>query len=213
MLNAEMLMYMPDLRTPRLKLRKLTMRDAQDIYRYSRDPEVARHVLWDAHRSIGDSRAFLRWMTHRYRTHEPASWGIELKETGRIIGTIGVMAWVPDHHCAEVGYSLGRKWWRQGYASEALAELLNRLFAEPGVNRVEAMCDVRNPASARVMEKCGMRREGILRQRVYNKGEAVDVLLYAAVRSDRSRPAFRETARAESGAAEDPEGRRSGAGE
>ena len=130
-----------------------------------------------------------------------------------MIGTIGVMAWVPDHHCAEVGYSLGRKWWRQGYASEALAELLNRLFAEPGVNRVEAMCDVRNPASARVMEKCGMRREGILRQRVYNKGEAVDVLLYAAVRSDRSRPAFRETARAESGAAGDTEGRRSGAGE
>ena len=57
MFNADMLIYMPELRTPRLRLRKMTMRDAQDIYRYSRDPEVARHVLWDPHRSIGDSRA------------------------------------------------------------------------------------------------------------------------------------------------------------
>ena len=56
MLNADMLTYMPDLMTPRLRLRRLTMRDAQDIFRYSRDPEVARHVLWDAHRSVGDSR-------------------------------------------------------------------------------------------------------------------------------------------------------------
>ena len=203
----------PAMETARLRLRKMRRSDAEDIYAWASDPEVARYVLWDAHGSLRDTREYLRYIRWLYRHRLPASWGIELKETGRMIGTIGVMAWVPDHHCAEVGYSLGRKWWRQGYASEALAELLNRLFAEPGVNRVEAMCDVRNPASARVMEKCGMRREGILRQRVYNKGEAVDVLLYAAVRSDRSRPAFRETARAESGAAEDPEGRRSGAGE
>ena len=173
----------PAMETARLRLRKMRRSDAEDIYAWASDPEVARYVLWDAHGSLRDTREYLRYIRWLYRHRLPASWGIELKETGRMIGTI------------------------------ALAELLNRLFAEPGVNRVEAMCDVRNPASARVMEKCGMRREGILRQRVYNKGEAVDVLLYAAVRSDRSRPAFRETARAESGAAEDTEGRRSGAGE
>ena len=93
MLNPEFLTYMPDLVTPRLRLRKLTMRDAADIYRYSRDPEVARHVLWDAHRSIGDSRAYLRYMLRRYRNREPASWAIEYAQTGEVIGTIGpVMA-------------------------------------------------------------------------------------------------------------------------
>jgi hypothetical protein len=63
------------------------MRDAADIYHYSRDTEVARHVLWDAHRSIADSRAYLRFMLRLYRSHEPASWGIEWRQTGEIIGT------------------------------------------------------------------------------------------------------------------------------
>ena len=73
MLRYDALGYMPDLETDRLILRKLTMHDAEDIYAYSRDPEVARHVLWDAHRSIGESRAYLRYMIRRYRMTEPAS--------------------------------------------------------------------------------------------------------------------------------------------
>ena len=76
MIYTDSYTYMPDLTTPRLLLRRLAMRDAADIYHYSRDVEVARHVLWEAHRSIGDSRAYLRYMLRRYRNHEPASWGI-----------------------------------------------------------------------------------------------------------------------------------------
>ena len=77
MIFTDSFVYMPELNTPRLRLRRLTMRDAADIYHYSRDAEVARHVLWDAHRSISDSRDYLRYMLRRYRSHEPASWGIE----------------------------------------------------------------------------------------------------------------------------------------
>lgn len=106
MLRYDALGYMPDLETDRLILRKLTMHDAEDIYAYSKDPEVARHVLWDAHRSIGESRAYLRYMIRRYRMTEPASWGIELKETGAVIGTIGFMWIQDDNRAAEVGYSL-----------------------------------------------------------------------------------------------------------
>ena len=187
MLNAEMLMYMPDLRTPRLKLRKLTMRDAQDIYRYSRDPEVARHVLWDAHRSIGDSRAFLRWMTHRYRTHEPASWGIELLDTGRIIGTIGFMWVQQDNNAAEVGYSLARDCWNQGYMTEALKAVLRYGFESMHLNRIEAQHETTNPASGAVMRKCHMQHEGTLRSRLFKKGRYVDVDLYAILRKDYNR--------------------------
>ena len=138
MLNADMLTYMPDLMTPRLRIRRLTMRDAQDIYRCSRDPEVARHVLWDAHRSIGDSRAYLRYMLRRYRAHEPASWGIELLETGRVIGTIGFM-WIQDENAsAEVGYSLAREYWNRGIMTEALAAVIRYAFDGMDLNRVEA---------------------------------------------------------------------------
>ena len=176
---------LPTLETPRLTLRKLRMRDAEDVYSWSRDPDVARYVLWTAHQSIRETRDYIRYVRSLYRRGLPSSWGIELKETGRVIGTMGVMAWIPEYRVAEVGYSLGKKWWRQGYAAEALSALMDLMFDEMRINRVEGQCDVRNPASGRVMEKCGMRREGLLRQRVRNKGEAVDVLLYAALAEDR----------------------------
>ena len=191
MLNADMLIYMPDLVTPLLRLRRLTMRDAQDIYRYSRDPEVARHVLWDPHRSIGDSRAYLRYMLRRYRSHEPASWGIEYLETGRIIGTIGFMWIQEDNNAAEVGYSLARDCWGKGIMTEALRAVLQYGFDEMNLNRIEAQHETTNPASGAVMRKCHMQHEGTLRSRLFNKGRYVDVELYAILRRDFNRLGLR----------------------
>lgn len=176
---ADIFLDPPVLETGRLRLRRMRMRDAGDLYAWTSDPEVARYVLWDAHQSLGETREYLRYIRSLYRRGLPSSWGVELKETGRLIGTIGIMGWSREHRSAEVGYSFGRPWWHHGYASEALGCLLDLLFERTDVNRVEAQCDVRNGSSARVMEKCGMRREGILRQRLFNKGEAVDVMLYA----------------------------------
>ena len=96
----------PTLETPRLRLRKLLMTDSQDIYEYSKDPLVAKHVLWDPHRSVAESRSYIRYMQRKYRTDEAYSWGIELKAEKRIIGTIGFMWIQPENNAAEVGYSL-----------------------------------------------------------------------------------------------------------
>ena len=176
--------YMPDLQTPRLRLRKLAMHDAEDIFRYSRDTEVARHVLWDAHRTIGESRTYLRYMLRRYRQREAASWGIEYRATGRIIGTIGFMWIQSDNSAAEVGYSLARDFWNRGVMTEALKAVIEYGFGRMNLNRIEAQHETTNPASGAVMRKCGMRQEGILRQRLYNKGRYVDVALYAILRDD-----------------------------
>lgn len=179
--------YMPVLETERLRLRRLTMRDAQDIYEYSRDPQVAQHVLWDAHRSIGESRAYLRYMLRKYRANEPASWGIELKVTGKIVGTIGYMWIQADNAAAEVGYSLSRAHWGRGIMTEALRAVIDYAFDALRLNRVEAIHETDNPASGAVMRKCGMQYEGHMRQKLYNKGRYVDVEMYAILRSDRAR--------------------------
>ena len=180
--------YMPTLETQRLRLRRLTMRDAQDIYSYSCDPQVARYVLWDAHRNIGESRGYLRYMLRKYRLGEPASWGIEWKATGQIIGTIGFMWIQRENASAEVGYSLSRAFWNQGIMTEALKELIRYGFRSLNLNRIEAQHETENPASGAVMRKCGMRREGTLRQRLLNKGRFVDVELYAILRRDFQSP-------------------------
>lgn len=184
MLRAETVGYMPAIQTDRLLLRKLTLHDAEAVFAYSRDPEVARHVLWDAHRTIGESRAYIRYMLRRYRMTEPASWGIELKESGFIIGTIGFMWIQDDNRAAEVGYSLSRNYWGRGIMTEALGAVLDYSFNTLNLNRVEAIHELANPASGAVMRKCGMRREGTLREKLYNKGKYVDVDLYAILRKD-----------------------------
>ena len=176
--------FMPTLETPRLRIRKLNLRDAQDMFEYSQDPQVARYVLWDPQRSIGEARGYIRYMLRKYRMGEPSSWGIELKENGKLIGTIGFMWIQRENASAEVGYSLSRGYWNRGIMTEALEAVLRYGFRSMNLNRIEAQHEVPNAASGAVMRKCGMRHEGTLRQRMLNKGVYVDVELYAILRRD-----------------------------
>lgn len=182
---ADVFSHLPVLDTPRLTLRPMTMRDAADLFDYCRDREVARHVLWDAHRSMADSREYLRYILHQYREGRPSSYGIVLKETGRLIGTIGFMWLNEENSTVEIGYSLARPHWNQGLMTEALHALIDMTFTYLHVHRIEAQHATDNPSSGRVMQKCGMRYEGTLRGRIYNKGKFVDVDLYAILREDR----------------------------
>ena len=176
--------HLPVLETPSLVLRPVRLSDAADIYAYAADPEVARYVLWDAHRSIRDTRSYIRYIRSLYRAGAPSSWAIVLRETGCVIGTIGFMWASSENRSAEVGYSLSRRYWNRGFATEALSAVLSSAFHTLNFHRIEAQHDARNPASGRVMEKCGLRREGLLRSRLRNKGEFIDVVLYAILRRD-----------------------------
>lgn len=185
MFADDMLLFpMERLTTPRLILRRMDMDDAKDIFDYGRDREVARHVLWDAYRSVSEARAYIRSMQRKYRLGEPASWCIEDRATGRVIGTIGYMWYQRDNNAAEVGYSLARDMWNKGIMTEALQRVLRYSFEEMQMHRVEAQHEVDNPASGAVMRKCGMLHEGTLRGRLLNKGRYVDVDLYAILRED-----------------------------
>lgn len=175
---------LPVIETERLILRKMTMRDAPDIYHYACDPEVARHVLWEAHQSIWETRAYVRFLLYQYRNGEPGSWGIVLRETGRVIGTIGYMSYSADNSTVEVGYSLSREHWSKGLMSEALDAVISETFRVLQLHRIEAMHFTDNPASGRVMAKCGMQHEGHLRGRICCKGVFRDVEMWGILHND-----------------------------
>ncbi len=175
---------MPVLETKDLILRKMDMHDAQDMFEYSRDPLVAKHVLWDAHTSISDTKSYLRYMIRKYRQGEPSSWCIEEKATEKVIGTIGYMWYQKDNSACEIGYSLARRCWNKGYMTQALKAVIDYTFVELHINRVEAQHETDNGASGAVMRKCGMQHEGTLRSRLYNKGRYVDVELYSILRKE-----------------------------
>ena len=175
---------LPVLDTPRLQLRPASMRDAADIFDYSRDPEVARYVLWEPHRTLSDSKAYIRFLLRQYWDGLPSSWCIVLRDTGRVIGTIGFMCYSEENSTVEIGYSIARSQWNKGLMTEAVQAVIDFCFERMRIHRVEAQHDAANPASGRVMAKCGMHHEGRLRGRIFNKGRFVDVDLYAILRDD-----------------------------
>ncbi len=187
--NLDVLTNLPTIRTERLILRTARMSDVQDLYEYSSDPEVARHVLWTAHTSISQTRAYVRYLQRQYHSGSPSSYVITLRDTGKAIGTIGFMWIHREDSSAEVGYSLHRGYWNQGIMTEALEAILALGFLKINLNRIEAQHETANPASGRVMQHVHMQHEGTLRQRICNKGRFVDVELYAILRKDYRAPA------------------------
>ena len=174
----------PRLETERLVLRALTPDDAAAIFAYASDPEVARYVLWEAHRSVEDAKAFLDLTMGRYESGDAPDWGIVYKGDGRLVGTSGFVAWEREHDRAEVGCVLHRGYWGMGLAAEALRAMISFGFARMGLNRIEARCIAENEASARIIEKAGMSYEGTLRQRELLKGEYRDTKLYAILKDE-----------------------------
>lgn len=166
-------------------LRPLKLDDAEDVFAYASDPEVARFMIWDAHRSVSDSRNFLNDVVAGYERGNFATWGLALKENGRVLGTCGYDGgWVPRHARAEIGYALSREHWNRGLMTEAVREAVRFGFDEMRLNKVVARCFAGNEASERVMQKAGMAYEGTQRQHVFLKGEYQDLKVYSILRDE-----------------------------
>jgi [ribosomal protein S5]-alanine N-acetyltransferase len=175
---------LPDLRTPRLLLRKLTMDDAPDLFAYAADPEVTRYLDWEPHSSIDDSRRFLEGVIEAYANGEPRSWAIVFRDDNRVIGTGGFLFWDQVANRSEIGYAMSREYWGRGLMSEAVPEMLRFGFERMALNRIEARCNKRNTGSMRVLEKSGFKLEGTLRESFVQKGELSDLLLFSILRRE-----------------------------
>jgi len=175
---------LPLLETERLRIRKLSLRDANDLFEYASLPEVAEHVSWDYHRNISDSVRFLRMITAQYEDGIPSPWGIVLKENSKLIGTIGFHIWSSVNFFAEVGYALSKDYWNRGIMTEALNTVLDYGFIRMSLNRIEATCMLDNAASEKVLMKCGMKYEGIMQKKIFAKEKFHDLKLFAILKTD-----------------------------
>ena len=179
---------LPSLETERLLLRALTVDDADDMFAYARDPQVARYVSWDVHPNTAFTRAYLRSVEEKYQKGPHYDWGVIYRETGHLIGTCGYVEVDTSNRRAEIGYALSRDFWGQGIITEAALEVIRYGFEELGLYRIEAICEVPNIGSARVMEKVGMRFEGIRRGFAVVKGLPRDMKSYAILLPDYEGP-------------------------
>ncbi|MCM1307303.1 MAG: GNAT family N-acetyltransferase [Butyrivibrio sp.] len=173
------------LETQRLILRRFVGEDALPMYENrASDPEVTEFLTWPPHVSAELTGALLAEWIKAYDDASCYNRAIELKEIGQPIGGISVVK--PDESicAAEIGYCMGKAWWGAGIMPEALKAVIAFLFEEAELNRIAATHDARNPKSGRVMEKAGMRTEGVLRSGGRNNRGICDSVVHAILRSD-----------------------------
>lgn len=181
---ATALRTLPELDTPRLHLRRMAVSDADAMFDYARRTHVSRYCTWDVHGSIDDTRGFLEYWTSGYGTDAARDWAVVEKATNRMVGTGGFARFDPANLVAELGYVLHPDVWGRGYATELARAVIAWGFASDDLERIEARCLSGNLASARVMEKAGMRREGTMRRAYRKLGAQADVHIHSILRGD-----------------------------
>lgn len=147
-------MLTPILETERILLRPLTAADAEEIYaNWTSDPEVARFMRWDLHRSVKDTADWLTVEEQHLHHDATYTWGFVLKETGELFGSGGLVS--KDTNVLELGYNIMRKHWGKGLTTEASRAILYFGVKTLGVRQYYACHATDNPASGKVLEKLG----------------------------------------------------------
>lgn len=145
------------LETDRLVLRRPALADAQSVFaRYAADVEVTKYVGWPRHRSIEDTRAFLRFSDSEWSRWPAGPYLIESRVGQRLLGSTGFGFESPS--IAMTGYVLAKDSWGRGYATEVLMAIVG-IARELKIVGLFALCHPENTASIRVLEKCGFRFE------------------------------------------------------
>ena len=167
----------------RLRLRKPVMEDASLIFeRFAKDSDVTRYLTWRPHEDIGSTKNFLKRCLSVWEDGSAFPYVVFLKEGDQLIGIIEIRI---DGHRADIGFALAKRNWGNGYMTEAAKAIVGWAFRQDGIFRVWAFCDVENRSSARVLEKVGMQREGVLRRWAIHPNlseEPRDCYVYAKVR-------------------------------
>ena len=175
----------PALETERLILRPFSLNDAKDVQRLAGDFAVAETTLAIPH-PYEDGMAE-EWIgTHEKKSQEGTEivFAITHKTEKYLIGAIGISQINTQFEKAEIGYWIGKPYWNKGYCTEAVQAVLKYCFESLKLNKVYAAHFINNPPSGRVMQKAGMKKEGVLRQNVKKGEEYFDTPVYGILRSE-----------------------------
>jgi RimJ/RimL family protein N-acetyltransferase len=168
----------------RVRLRRSTTHDAPALFEAAHDPRVMRFMDWPAQVAQGEAWAFLDASAKRWEDGSEYHWMIEEITTNAAVGCIACR---PRGHTVDFGCFLVARAWGKGYATEAALSLVGWLKSRPEIQRIWATTDALNARSVAVLERAGLRREGLLRLATLRPnigGAPRDTLLYALCRDD-----------------------------
>jgi ribosomal-protein-alanine N-acetyltransferase len=180
----------PELETKRLVLRRMTLADAGFYLIHFSDPDIVELTAFDAPENIERAtQELLEFCIKPFEENKGIRWGIVLKDEAELIGTIGYHQWVKaSGHHIRVGYDLAATYRRRGIMTEALEAVLRYGFETMRLNKVEALTDLRNVASIRLLEKLGFHQDGVLRENMYFHGRFIDEAVFSQLASEWRNP-------------------------
>jgi len=173
------------LESDRIIFRDWKRPDWKDAQTYASDPEVSKFMVWGPN-SERETKDFIETAIDAayIKPRRGYELAMVLKETDHVIGGIGLQIMGKEAATAMIGYVLHRDHWGKGIVSEATQRLMLFGFTELKLHRMYATCDTENVGSYRVMEKCGMRREGTFLKDMFIKGHWRDTYLYAILEDE-----------------------------
>jgi len=171
--------------TDRLLLRPFQKDDASYVFNnWTSDSKVTKFLRWPTHQDITVTEKILNSWIENYKDKSFYQWAIVLKEIDEPIGSISVVDMDERTDKVHIGYCIGSKWWHKGYTSEAFSAIIPFLFNDVKAQRIESQHDPDNPNSGKVMKKCGLVFEGILRKSDWNNKGIVDAAMYSLLKED-----------------------------
>jgi len=168
----------PVIFTERLILRPIALRDASDMYEYSCDPDVTRFLTWEPHVTPHFTKRHIKRIEKAYHEGRFFDWALEVRSSGKMIGTCGFTSFSYTDNSCEIGYVLNPRYHGYSLATEAARTVIDFAFSKLSANSVFARCMSENTASRRVMEKCGMIFEKDIERTVIKQNKYVKVSQY-----------------------------------
>jgi [ribosomal protein S5]-alanine N-acetyltransferase len=176
----------PELSTDRLLLRRITVKDAPELFFLRSDPAILQFLGKEPAKTIQEVIDFLALIDQNIDNNESILWGIALKEdTSKIIGTICYWNITKENYRSEIGYALVPAWWRKGVMKEAINKVLEYGFDTMKLHSIEARLSPGNIGSSAVLESTGFVKEGYFKDNFFYDGKFEDTLVYSRLQQNK----------------------------
>lgn len=173
-----------NLETDRLILRKFKIEDAEDMYNnWASDKKAHEYLTYEPHSNVEKTKEIIKSWIENYNSN-CYRWAIALKENNQVIGSIKAAKIDNDIEMVNIGYYISRKYWNKGITSEAFQRIIKFFFEEVKLNRIEATHNEKNIYSGKVMLKCDLKKEGVLRDGVKDNSGIANCLIYSILRRE-----------------------------
>lgn len=176
----------PVIETERLILRQLTINDSESMFEIFSSEKVMKYFGMFPYTELYQTMLLINRFNESYELEKGIRWAITLKQNSMLIGTCGYHNISKIHKRGEIGFELHYDYWRKGYITEAVAEIIKFGFSIYNFNRIEALVYPENISSQKTIEKLGFEEEGLLKEYVVFRNVKQDLIMYSLLNTRRN---------------------------